>query len=189
MIISYKLSKDEYMDFVRYEALHRDDPEGRKKFFMTAVAVCAAILAAEIIFCWIIKFNEALQLVEISGAMFLVMLIGLYGMMSEKNRINALYVKYGFNKVEKTNMYPKITIDFADNEFIITSDKAAGKQVYKYGDIEEIVRLEHMIMFRMNDKSWQFISRKVFNGQNAADDFRAFIDGKISLTQKMSEEA
>ncbi|MDO4987690.1 MAG: YcxB family protein [Synergistes sp.] len=178
MRIVYRLSKDDYMDFVKYEASFRDNPEGRKKFFIAAAALCAFVCAAEFAVGSLMKFQNTARVVEISAVMSVACLIGLRGMMSEKNRIKSLWVKYGFHKVEKSNMYPIITMVFNDCDFVISSDKSSEEQTYRYENIEEVVPLTHIIMIKMKDKTWLFVSKKGFEDNDECSDFVSFITEK-----------
>ena len=47
---TYRLEKEDYMDWLRYEAKEIDNPAGRKKVCFAAVLSVAAVLCAEYVF-------------------------------------------------------------------------------------------------------------------------------------------
>lgn len=160
---TYRLEKEDYMDWLRYEAKEIDNPTGRKKVCFAAVLSVAAVLCAEYVF-----FRDNSLLLQMSAAFGFVLLAGLFGMMSEKNRLKSLYVKYGLDKVEKADAYPTITLTMKEDCFTISSDKDKRVEGYRYSQIRMFRELTRIFLLKTEDGRWQFIAKRAFGSHSKA---------------------
>ena len=160
---TYRLEKEDYMDWIRYEAKEIDHPAGRKKILLAAVFSIAAVLCAEYIL-----FRNNPLLLQMSAAFGFVLLAGLYGMMSEKNRLKSLYVKYGLDRVEKADAYPTITLTMKEDCFTFSSDQEKRVESYRYSQIMMFRELTRIFLIKTDNGRWQFIAKRAFGSHETA---------------------
>jgi len=171
----YKLEKEEYMDWIRYEAQCIDNPVMRRKYYLLGMCVITAVLIVELLL-----FGSSSTVVYLSFGLGAAILLGFIGIMSPKNRLNTLYVQAGLDKVEKKNMFPTITLEVGERELTFRSDKDTRVQRFRYSQIREILPMEHIIMLKMDDEKWQFVAKDAFPTTQDCISFQKLLQSGMS---------
>jgi len=180
---SYTLSRADYMDWVKREAKLLDNPSIRRKYYFIAVFSVMAVLLGEYYL-----FPDSRALFNVSCVFGLVVLIGVFGILSERNRLNSIYIRYGFKNVEKMGNFPTITMKLTDDKMTLSSDKSGVVQTYRYRQISVFEESPRLFMLQMDDGTWQFIAKRCFTSARQALNFAEYAKAKRSGGQgKLSD--
>lgn len=170
---TYQLEKDDYREWIQWNIKKHD----QKKTRYITVGVMLALLAMTLI--GNLSSGAPLAAVLGSSTMFLVLGAVMLYFISPQNQERMIYKKSGLKKMEQTG-FPTVNLILREDGFDLYGSNRTEEQMhYQYTALSEILELERLILLKTADGGYQFVAKKVFESQEAKEEFLTFLQEKM----------
>lgn len=179
--IVYKLGKEDYQSWVRWNVERNYSAKKRK----TTILVFIALVAAFIIGGTVTGRSLASTLPTL--VMGLVMGGFILYTTSFQGQVKMVWKRSGLSKLEQTGNYPTVTLTLKDKGLLMEAANQGFSKAYGYKDIVGIEEIDRLFLLETTDKTWQFVAKSGFESREAMDEFAAFIKEKMAAAKEEPE--
>ncbi len=179
----YRLEKEDYKNWIHWNVLKHES----KKMKMISALIYVAFLA-------IFLGKGAVQAkgnpVILVPSVVIAVVVGfaMFYTISNQNQERIIWKRSGLKNLEKTGKFPVVHLTLDEKTLTMTVAEQEMTKTYSYSDIEQMVEIERMYLLETNEKTWQFIAKSAFPGEEERKHFENFMNEKLADAKENPDE-